>query len=66
MEPGQAQARQTGKLDRIEREQDAFRSAVEEAYRGLAAIFPQRIVSLDGTAEPDAIAVEVRGHLGLS
>jgi dTMP kinase len=66
MSPEEAQARQTGKPDRIEREHDAFRSAVEEAYRGLAAIFPQRIVSLDGTAEPEAIAKEVRGHLGLS
>ncbi len=66
MSPEEAQARQTGKPDRIEREHDSFRSAVEEAYRGLAAIFPQRIVSLDGTAEPEAIAKEVRGHLGLS
>jgi dTMP kinase len=66
LDPEQARARQTGKPDRIEREEDAFQAAVEEAYRGLAAIFPQRIVKLDGLAEPEAIAVEVRGHLGLS
>ncbi len=64
--PDEAQSRQTGKPDRIERERREFRAAVDEAYRGLAAIFPQRIVALDGTRAPEEIAAEIRARLGLS
>jgi dTMP kinase len=61
-----ARARQKEQPDRIEREQEDFQSAVEEAYRGLAAIFPRRITAVDGSQPPETIAREVRGHLGLS
>jgi dTMP kinase len=54
------------KLDRIEREGTEFMRRVDEAYRELAAIFAQRIVVLDGRKPPHALAIEVRGHLGLS
>src|SRR5437764_6493807 len=37
---------------RIEREDDAFRARVAEAYRELAATFPRRIVAIDGTRPP--------------
>jgi dTMP kinase len=63
--PEAARARQTTEPDRIEREQDEFLAAVDEAYRGLAAIFPRRITALDGTKPPDAIAKEILGHLDL-
>jgi dTMP kinase len=63
--PEAARARQTDQPDRIEREQDEFLAAVDEAYRGLAAIFPRRITALDGTKPPETIAKEIRGHLDL-
>jgi dTMP kinase len=61
-----ARARQKEQPDRIERERDDFQAAVDEAYRGLAAIFPRRITAVDGTQAPDTIAKEIREHLDLS
>src|SRR4051812_46700756 len=61
-----ARARQKEQPDRIERERDDFQAAVDEAYRGLAAIFPRRITAVDGTQPPETIAKEIRGHLDLS
>lgn len=55
-----ARSRQGGSLDRIEREGEAFRSAVAEAYRELAGLFPDRIVALDAAMPPDEIAEQVR------
>jgi dTMP kinase len=53
--------------DRIEREGGDFRRAVETAYRELAAIFPGRVVTLDGSRPPEEIAKEVCERLpGLS
>ncbi len=66
LDPEAAEKRQRGEPDRIERERLDFRARVDEAYRGLAAIFPRRIVALDGSQAPDEIAREVREHLGLS
>ena len=37
-------------LDRIEREDDGFRARVADAYRELARRFPERYVTVDGTA----------------
>ena len=45
--------------DRIEREDDAFRSRVAAAYEELAASFPERIVALDGTRPPGELAQEI-------
>jgi dTMP kinase len=45
--------------DRIEREDDAFRARVAEAYSELAATFPQRIAPIDGTRPPREIAEEI-------
>jgi dTMP kinase len=61
-----ARARQTDRPDRIEREQDDFQTAVDEAYRGLAAIFPRRITVVDGAQSAQEIAKEIRGHLDVS
>ncbi|HEY3182051.1 MAG TPA: dTMP kinase [Gaiellaceae bacterium] len=61
--PEEAARRAGGARDRIEREGEGFLRVVDEAYRGLAAIFPQRIIALDGRRPPEALAEEVRGHL---
>jgi dTMP kinase len=49
--------------DRIEREGPDFHRAVDEAYRALAEMFPERITAVDGDRPADAIAEEVRGRL---
>jgi len=58
-----AAGRMGSELDRIEREDDGFRARVAEAYRELAAMFPDRYVVVDGTAPPEAVAEEIRGAL---
>ena len=61
---GEASARMgTAPLDRIEREGDDFRAFVAQAYRDLAAQFPERYVVVDGSAAREAIAKEIRGAL---
>ena len=49
--------------DRMEREGDAFRTAVNEAYRELAERFPERLVLLDGALPVEDIAAAVRADL---
>jgi dTMP kinase len=49
--------------DRIEREGEQFHRAVDEAYRSLAEMFPQRITTVDGNRAPAAVAEEIRGRL---
>jgi dTMP kinase len=49
--------------DRIEREGEAFHRAVDEAYRSLAEMFPQRITTVDGNRPPELVAEEIRGRL---
>jgi dTMP kinase len=49
--------------DRIEREGEAFHRAVDEAYRSLAEMFPERITIVDGTRWPEEVAEEIRGRL---
>jgi dTMP kinase len=49
--------------DRIEREDDGFRERVAEAYQELAAAFPQRIVTIDGTRPAVEIGREVLDEL---
>ncbi|MBW8741851.1 MAG: thymidylate kinase [Acidobacteria bacterium] len=63
VDPETARARTTRSPDRIERESDAFHRAVDEAYRALAAMFPNRIVTVDGTQPPVELAKEVRGRI---
>jgi len=59
-----AAGRMGAELDRIEREDDGFRTRVAAAYRKLAGMFPERYVVVDGTAAPEAIAEEIHGALG--
>jgi dTMP kinase len=49
--------------DRIEREGEEFHRAVDEAYRSLAEMFPQRITTVDGNRPPEVVAEEIRGRL---
>ena len=49
--------------DRLEREGGAFRALAASAYRDLAARFPERIVVLDGTRTPEALADEIYDHV---
>ena len=49
--------------DRIEREGREFHSAVDQAYRSLAEMYPQRIITVDGNRAADAVAEEIRGRV---
>jgi dTMP kinase len=63
LSPEQASSRVDDKPDRIEREPADFQQTVDDAYRGLAAIFPQRIVPLDATRPATELADQVREHV---
>jgi dTMP kinase len=62
VDPELARAR-CGPSDRIEREGDDFARAVDEAYRGLAEMFPNRIVSVDGAQPAAELAEEIHGRV---
>ena len=49
--------------DRIEREAAAFHARVAAGYEELAALFPERIVLLDGSLGADALAERIHGEL---
>src|SRR4051812_44451308 len=49
--------------DRLEREGLELQARVDAAYRELAERFPDRIVTIDATGDPEAIAREVRERL---
>lgn len=49
--------------DRIEREGEAFHRAVDEAYRSLAEMFPERITTVDGNRPAEEVAAEIRGRV---
>ena len=56
-------AARAGESDRLERVGDDFRRSVDAAYRELAERFPERIVTIDATGSPEAIAREVHERL---
>jgi len=58
-----ARGRKDGRLDRIEREDEAFQTVVAEGYRTLADLYPDRVTLLDGALAPQAIAEQVRGQV---
>jgi dTMP kinase len=67
VEPEEAARRSGPPSDRIEREGEEFLRAVDKAYRELGSIFPNRIVTLDGSGPAEEIAKEVHDKLpGLS
>jgi dTMP kinase len=49
--------------DRIELEGEEFHRAVDEAYRSLAEMYPERITTVDGNRPPEVVAEEIRGRL---
>jgi dTMP kinase len=59
----QLAARRSRQPDRIEREGDDFVEQVDRAYRELAGIFAERIVTVDATQPPRDVADLIRGHL---
>jgi dTMP kinase len=59
----QASLRRGDKPDRIEREGDEFVAHVDSAYRELAGIFAQRIVTVDGNRPPEEVAKQIREQL---
>jgi dTMP kinase len=56
-------ARLAGAPDRIEREGDAFRARVNDAYHELVDRFPERMVALDGTRTVEDLAGAIRADL---
>jgi dTMP kinase len=63
IDPGESARRVGDEGDRIEREHEEFRARVDAAYRELAAAFPQRITTIDGTRPAREIAEEVLDEL---
>ena len=62
IDPGVATGRHV-EPDRLEREGTELQSKVDAAYRELAERFPERIVTIEATGEPEEIAREVRERL---
>jgi dTMP kinase len=58
-----ARARHSAGLDRIESEDDDFRSVVADGFTQLAGLFPGRVVAIDGAQSPNQIAAEIREHV---
>lgn len=58
-ELGLARARKRGELDRFEGETDPFFDRVRQTYLDLAAADPQRIRTVDASADLDAVRSEV-------
>lgn len=61
IESARAVARMGEERDRIEREDDAFHARAADGYRQLAARFPERYLTVDGTVAPELIAEEIYG-----
>lgn len=59
----EARKRSASARDRIEREGVAFLSLVDNGYRQLAGLFPQRIVTIDASRPVHDIAKEIREHV---
>ena len=62
LDPSVATARHVDP-DRLEREGAELQAKVDAAYRELAGRFPERIVTIEASGEPEAIAKEVRERL---
>lgn len=62
LDPAVATGRQADP-DRLEREGAELQAKVDAAYREMAGRFPDRIVTIDASGDPEAIAREVRERL---
>jgi dTMP kinase len=63
IEPGTSSTRVGSKPDRIEREDADFHERVADGYAQLAALFPERVVVLDGSLDPDVLADKILDEL---
>jgi dTMP kinase len=63
LEVDEARRRSAAARDRIEQEGDAFLSLVDQGYRQIAGLFPQRIVALDGSRPVHDLAKEIHEHV---
>jgi dTMP kinase len=63
IDPDEALTRMGGERDRMERGGAEFRRLVDAAYRELAQMFPERIVTVDGSLPVELVARLVRGAL---
>jgi dTMP kinase len=63
LDPAAVPTRLQREHDRLEREGDEFHGRVDDGYRELAELFPERIVVLDATRPRDELAEEVYGAL---
>ena len=63
LDPEEARRRSDGAPDRIEGEGLKLQESVDRAYRELAAMFPERITTLDGARPADELARIVRDDL---
>ena len=52
-----------GSPDRIERDAEEFHARVAAGYEELAALFPERLVLLDGTLDPETLADRIQDEL---
>jgi dTMP kinase len=54
-----------GAADRIEAEADPFHASVADGFAAVARRFPERVVVVDGSGEPDDVAARVQAAVGL-
>jgi dTMP kinase len=63
VDPDEALTRMGAERDRMERGGDEFRRLVDAAYQELARMFPERIVTIDGSLPVELVGRLVRGAL---
>jgi len=63
VDPARSLERVGGRPDRIESESEAFHARVAAGYEELAALFPERLVLLDGTLDPETLAERIQDEL---
>ena len=63
VDPARSLERVGARPDRIERESEAFHPRVAAGYEELAALFPERLVLLDGTLDPETLAERIQDEL---
>ena len=63
VDPARSLERLGGRPDRIEREGTAFHARVSAGYEELAALFPERLVLLDGTLDAETLAERIQSEL---
>jgi dTMP kinase len=63
LDPEESRARMTGKPDRIESENGAFVHRLDEGYRTVVSMFPERCIPLDAARPVTDLAAEIRDEL---